>query len=275
MSNLESLVNVEYHNNRYTIVGIRHANKNLPIVLDRHIYKIIKKLNKKWYINEKNHVYCLHNKNNDDYHLYLHDLVMRTDGNHKDDSIVHVNNIHFDNRLVNLQYDIPDKNYSKNAKKKKRTINLNNKDIDVSRLPTYIWYIKPDITHGDRFMVDIPNEISWKTTSSKRVSLLYKLEEAKKFLRHMTNERPDIFNNYSMNGDLTEYGYKLYREYDNIIKQAGFAMDIPANVNTDRYLIQDTQKLTDFEKYLLEQFDPNNGNLNINTLFRQYYKDGV
>lgn len=271
MSKLESLVNVDYHNNIYTLVGINHINNQLPIVLDRHIYKIIKKLDKKWYINDKKHVYCIHSKNNEEYNLYLHELVMRTEGNYKDEPIIHINNIHFDNRLVNLQYDTPNKNYSKNTKKKKRTIKLKNKDIDVNKLPTYIWYIKPDKTHGDRFIVDIPNELSWKTTASKRVSLLYKLEEAKKFLRHMKDVRPDIFNNHSMNGDLTEHGYILYKEYENIIKQGGFVMDKPTITNTDKYLIQNIQKLTGFEKYLLEKFDPNIGNININALFREYH----
>ena len=271
MSKLDSLVTVSYHNNRYTIVGIRHLGKKLPIVLDRHIYKIIKKLNKKWYINDKNHVYCIHCKNNEEYHLYLHDLIMRADGIYRDVPIIHINNIHFDNRLVNLQYDNPDKNYSKNTKKKKRTINLKKHNIDVNKLPTYIWYVKPDKTHGDRFMIDIPNEITWKTTASKKVSLLYKLEEAKKFLRNIQLKRPDIFNNYSMNGDLTKHAYKLYREYHNIIKQANFIIDIPSNKKTDRYLIENKKNLTDFEKYILNKFDPNEGSININNLYKEYY----
>lgn len=271
MSRLESLVTVEYHNNRYTVIGIKHLDKQLPVILDRHIYKTIKKLNKKWYINDKNHIYCVHNKNNEDFHLYLHDLVMRAEGIYRDEPINHINNIHFDNRLVNLQYDLPDKHYSKNTKKKKRTINLKKHNIDVNNLPTYIWYIKPDKTHGDRFIVDIPDELKWKTTASKKVSLLYKLEEAKKFLRNIQIKRPDIFNNYSMNGDLTNQGHKLYKEYHNIIKYAGFTIDIPSNTNTDRYLIENKTKLTDFERYLLDNFNPNEGNININKLYKKYY----
>lgn len=271
MSILESLVTVDYHNNRYTVVGINHLDKQIPIVLDRHIYKIIKKLNKKWYINDKNHIYFIHNKKNEEYHLYLHDLVMRAEGIYQNEPIIHINNIHFDNRLVNLQYDIPDKNYSKNSRKKQRTISLKKYDIDADTLPTYIWYVKPDKTHGDRFMIDIPENITWKTTSSKKVSLLYKLEEAKKYLRHMQIKRPDIFNNYSMNGDLTKQGHILYREYHNIIKQSHFTIDIPSNTKTDKYLIENKNKLTDFEKYSLDNFNPNEGSININNLYKEYY----
>lgn len=271
MTTLNSLISVDYRNSRYTIVGINHLNYILPIVMDRHIYKIIKKLNKKWYINDKNHIYCIHFNNNNEYHLYLHELIMRTQNRHITKPIIHINNIHFDNRLSNLQYDYTDKEYSKNIKKKKRTIDLKKYNIDVDNLPTYIWYIKPDKTHGDRFMIDIPDEIKWKSTSSKKVSLLYKLEEAKKYLRNIYLKHPDIITHYSMNGDLSQKGLKLFNDYRIIISSAGFTIDTPPNDNTDKYLQENTDKLSDFEKYALENFNPDTGRSNINNLYNNFY----
>src|SRR5579872_580281 len=184
MSKLESLITVEYHGKKYTIAGIKNANNSIPILLDRHIYKLVKKLDKTWYVNNKDHIFCIHHSNDDPYYVYLHDIVMKIsmDNNEfqkvKHRSVVHINNIHYDNRIDNLQYDIKNKDHSKNMKKKKRIIDLAEHNINVDNLPTYIWYIKPDDTHGARFSVEIPNYISWKTTSSKKLSLRYKLEEA-------------------------------------------------------------------------------------------------
>jgi hypothetical protein len=280
MSKLDSLITVEYHKNRYTVAVIQHANNKIPILLDRNIYKIIKRLNKKWYINDKNHVYCLHTQKDENtaYPVYLHEVVVRfspeINTNHINQKpIIHINNIHFDNRIENLQFDVPDKNYSKNTRKKSRIINLMQYGIDVNNLPTYMWYVKPDQSHGDRFTIEIPNGISWRTTASKKVSLRYKLEEAKKYLRIMKSERPDMFEEYSMNGDMSCTGLRLYREYNMMIGKAGFEIDKPIVDRTNQFLIKDISDLTNFEIYLLQIFDPKKGAVDVNDVLKDYEND--
>ena len=292
MSKLESVVTVEYHKNRYTVSTIQHSGNTIPILLDRDVYKTIKRLDKKWYINDKNHVYCFHNIDDETYPVYLHEVVMRAakksngggsstcGGNasasgHKKSSsierpIVHTNNIHFDNRTENLQYDTTDKNHSKNKRKKSRTINLSKYNINVDALPTYTWYVKPDASHGHRFSVELPNGKSWRSTASKRVSLRYKLEEAKKYLRYMKETDKKIFETHSMNGDLTSVGLKLYGEYAMMIRKAGFMIGDPVTDRTDLYLEQDTSDLTNFEVYLLQNFNPRRGYIDINDTFKEY-----
>lgn len=273
MSDIESIITLEYHNNRYTVANIIHSGTSLPIVLDREIYKIVKSLKKKWYINDKNHIYCFHNNGKDTYQVYLHDIVIKLSKDieyQQGVPIVHINKIHFDNRLENLQFDVPNKDYSKNIKKKKRTIDLSEHNINVNDLPTYLWYLKPDQTHGERFVVDIPNELSWRSTASKKVSLRYKLEEAKKFLRHTKQVRPDIFEKYSMNGDLTSKGFQLYKEYHTMIQKAGFTMNKPDINNTDHALIEDMSGLTNFEAYLLYTFNPDEGTVDIGQTYKEY-----
>ena len=86
-----------------------------------------------------------------------------------------------------------------NYKKKKRTVKLpEGCNIEPNELPTYIWYLKENGSHGSRFSVEVGN-IKWKTTSSKKVSLRYKLEEAKKFLRELKKTNSDLFNKSSFN----------------------------------------------------------------------------
>jgi hypothetical protein len=277
MSKLESLVTVQYHKNQYTVVGIAHTGHKIPILLDRPVYKIIKRLDKKWYINDKNHIYCMHYRDNAWRPIYLHDIVvklhLRTNHQENDEygkPIIHINNIHFDNRIENLQFDVQDKDYSKNTKKKRRTIDLSEHNIKANDLPTYMWYLKPDNTHGSRFVVEIPDQLSWRSTASKKVSLRYKLEEAKKFLRHIKEIRPDIFNEYAMNGDLTDHGARLYQEYHQMIKQAGFTMNVPVQGNTDLFLIQNTTDLTNFEVYLLHNYNPEDGLLDVMATLKDY-----
>jgi hypothetical protein len=263
MSLLDGLVTVEYHNKKYTVAGIKHSNNTIPILLDRDIYKTIKKLDKRWYINDKNHVYCLHSQEGTDIMspIYLHEVVMRLNPDANKNlinkrPIIHINMIHFDNRIENLQFDTPNKDHSKNTRKKSRIIDLSKYGIDVDNLPTYMWYLKPDQTHGDRFVIEFPNGINWRTTSSKRVSLRYKLEEAKKYLRYMKMQRPDMFGAYSMNGDMSTQGHKLLREYNMMIGKAGYTIDKDINDNTNMFLEPDVSDLTNTEKEMLDDFYP-------------------
>jgi hypothetical protein len=274
MSNLESIITLEYKSNKYTVAKIIINGEIIPLLFDRDVYKAIKTLNKKWHINERYHIYCFHQKDGDQLVIYLHEIVMQLNKKIKkcDKPIIHINNIHFDNRFDNLQYDTLNKSHSKNIKKKKRTIDLSEHGIDVDLLPTYLWYVNPDSTHGSRFIVQIKDHISWRSTASKKVSVRYKLEEAKKYLRYLKKTHSELFDEYSMNGDLTKHGQQLYKEYCYMIRLANFSIDAP-NKKTDNFLALDKKGLNDFELYLLNKFNPSNGLLDINLLYAQYYDE--
>lgn len=273
MSKLESKINLEYHNNKYTVAILKHNKYKIPLLMNRATYKILKQLNKKWYINDKNHVYCIHYNEGSKYQVYMHDIILKSSHKYNkkmhNKPIIHINNIHFDNRIENLQYDSTCKYYTKNICKKRRTINLSSHGINSNDLPTYLWYLKPDSSHGSRFMIDIPGEISWKTTSSKKVSLRYKLEEAKKYLRFLQTSRRELFDSYCMNGDLTEKGLQLYNEYRKLIRKAGYDMPVIIE-NTNKFLCEDTSDLTSPEIYLLYKFDPKNDTINVGSTLKEY-----
>lgn len=305
MSRLKSVINLEYDKKSYAVIIIKNLGDNIPILLDRPVYKIVKNLNYYWYINDKDHVYTIRKYTYKgelyDEYIYLHDLVMRlgktgvlqkeikntdelikfmryalqSDKSNKSNKynypIIHINKIHFDNRYSNLQYDSPDKEYIKNTKKKKRTIDLKRYDISVQNLPTYVWYLKPDKTHGGRFCIEIPDEISWRSTSSKKLSLRYKLEEVKKYLRHLRRSRPDIFDYFSMNGDLNLKGKTLLKEYNKLIEQAGYTIPISNVSKTDLFIQKDLSGLSSEEVYVLYSFDPREENVNIGRALKEYY----
>lgn len=312
MSLLKSKISVEYQKKRYTIVIIRHLDNELPILLDRIVYKILKQLKNVWYINDKNQIYTINTyeykgKNYDEY-VYMHDLVKRLGDalvkdikqnsnnsnniNNNNNSnnrklgeyvkyamrsekskypIIHINRVNFDNRYDNLEYDIPNKaSYVKNTKKKKRTIDLEEYGISVDELPTYVWYVKPDNTHGERFSIEIPGEVSWRSTSSKSLSLKYKLEETKKYLRYLKRRRPDIFDYFCMNGDMSLRGKTLLREYNKMIGLAGYSVQIPDKDNTDKFIQKDISGLRPEEIYVLYNFDPVQNSVDVNKVLKEY-----
>jgi hypothetical protein len=234
---------VRYKNNHYAVIKIKYKNLNLPIVIDWKDFAIVRNLEKSWKCNKHGFISCTHQTDNYIKEIFMHDIIMtlkqRAEGKQKKKiPIVHINRIGLDNRRENIIYDTVNKDTNKNIKKKKRTISLPKESgISVNDIPTYVWYMKPDKTHGDRFMVDVGN-IQWKTTSSKKLSLKYKLEEAKKFLRELKHTQPEIFDEYSMNGDYTKEGKELMNSYYNIVHKAGYthiSKFIPKN-NTDNIL---------------------------------------
>lgn len=227
---------INYKNKDYAVICINYKPKahenlpkliELPVVVDVQDLPIIKKLNKKWKSNKFGFISCSHTYNNQTKEVYLHEIVMAlklkdSRKRKKDIPILHVNNIKLDNRRENLIYNKAGKDEKKNSKKKKRTVNLPSESgISPNELPTYVWYMKPNGSHGDRFMVDI-GDVQWKTTSSKKLSLRYKLEEAKTYLRQLKRRRPDLFEDYSMNGDYTKKGKKLIDDYYSIVHLAGY-----------------------------------------------------
>lgn len=253
---------VIHENKKYSIIDMKYKNVSVPVILDYEDFKIIDKMNKLWIINENGFVVYKHiNENNELIEIYIHEIVMTIkqkdlNKNVEDKSIIHINRLGIDNRRENLIYSNSEEKL-KNYKKKKRIVELpKNCKIDVNDIPTYVWYLKGDDTHGDRFMISI-GDITWKTTSSNKLSLRYKLEEAKKFLRQLKIKRPDLFKNYSMNGEYNELGKKLIKSFFELINKANYKHLNMINIDgiTDSYLEMNLKDLNDMEINLLHEIN--------------------
>ena len=259
-----------YKNETFVVLRMSYKGDNVsehiesssyvPIIINERIFNVIQKFNMSWNINDKGVVYCTQQTGDDIKSVNLHDIVKKI---YEGDSyvkkpIVHINRIGLDNRYENLLYDTTDKDIYKNLKKKERTIQLpKDSGIDIKKIPTYVWYLKSDESHGDRFVVDV-GDISWKSTSSTLVSLKYKFEEAKKYLRYLKKERSDLFEDFSMNGDYNKKGLDNLKSFYEIIAQLGYKIQkTEKNVTTDQLIQEDLTGLTNFELYLLKTFDPN------------------
>ena len=246
---------INYEGNDYATFKINYKDHHLPVIMDVDDYKVIYKTDKNWRCNTNGFVSCSHTMNGNTKDVYLHELIMllknKDEGSRNlNKPIVHINRVGLDNRRENLMYDIIEKNLNKNYKKKKRTIELPfDSGIEPDDIPTYIWYMKPDSSHGARFAVNI-GDVSWKTSSSFDLSLRYKLEEAKLFVRELLRSRSDLLDEYSMNGDYTKEGKELLHTYYDIIHYAGYKhieRFVPEN-NTIDLLKPNYEALDDDEK---------------------------
>lgn len=243
-----------------------------------------------WYFNERGVLFYIEKKDSKGKSIlerYLHEMVFylsegtntNTKTHEEYKSIVHKNRMYLDNRIENLALK-SDSKTNKNNGKKKRTVKLpKNCKFNKNDIPTYLWYIHPSGSHGSRFFLKVDN-ISWKGTASKRVSVEYKLEEAKKYMRYLQKKHPRIFSEYSMNGDYNETGKELFDEYLEITKiidpkSESSITDKNDRINnlsvnsTNQLLKKKTKYLSTLEKFLLARFDPEGGS-NITGLMKEY-----
>ena len=251
----------EYYNvNDIIVINMPYKGNNLPVIVDKNIFDFIGK-DYDFYINDALAVYS-RIKTNDGYiDIPLHEIVMKyneknkIEQNNSNPPIIHVNRINLDNRYENLMYDTSDKEITKNLEKKERIINLKGGGIDANNLPSFVWYLKPDSSHGERFMVKL-DRINWKSPSSKELSLRYKLEATKKFLRNKIKENPLLLKKFSLNGDLNDVGFKLRKSYYELIHQVKNGKykkyQMKENNSTLHILKEDLKGLTAYEKMLLQ-----------------------
>lgn len=222
---------IEHDGKKYCIMTVFYKENKVPVLFDQEYEEQIKSFNKNWKCNTFGNIFCLHSYNNSTYEIKLHEIIMAlhekklniSHENNSDKTILHINKLGIDNRIDNLMYDMTNKDITKNMKKKKRTIVLpENCGINPNEIPTYVWYVKPEGTHGERFIV-ILDKVKWKSSCSKKLSLRYKLEETKAYLRLLKQNKPELFSKYSMNGDYNAKGEELLKSFYDIIYQAGFS----------------------------------------------------
>ena len=110
--------------------------------------------------------------------VHLHNFLNENKPSTK--CVDHINRNGFDNRRENLRLLTNSQQNIYQARKERTVILPENCGIKHADIPKHIWYIQPNGQHGDRFAIEFKTEnICWKSTSCKKITLQEKLQEAK------------------------------------------------------------------------------------------------
>lgn len=197
---LPGIVNYKFislNSKEYVVGTVKYNGEDIYFVFDRDDYE---KVNERaWHVSSGSYIGSTFYTNDDvknKKELYIHNLVMGHldfPGKGAKETIDHINRIGFDNRKENLRI-ITQSEQNMNQTKRERNITLpEGCEINPVDIPRHIWYIKANGAHGDRFAIEFKSEnLCWKTTSSKKVSLLEKLVEAKAKLQELYLQYPHL-----------------------------------------------------------------------------------
>jgi len=200
----------------YAVITIQHKKKEVRFIIDN--CNLTEVLTKSWHLSSGKYIatnyslpdgkskeLCLHN--------FIKDNCMNEPHNK---TVIHINNNMLDNRIENLRIvkscdHIPLRN------NRKRTITLPpDCGFEVVDIPKYVSFMKANGEHGDRFAIEIPQlNIFVKLSSSKKVLLKEKFQEAKNALSEIYKNYPQI--NPNINDDIIS---ELNTSFDEILQIA-------------------------------------------------------
>lgn len=175
---------VYYKDKNYVVGKVPYKDEDLKFVIDKEDFDKVDGYS--WHSCSNNYIsqgVIVDGKKKE---FYLHNLILNIfdfPGKGSKESVDHINRIGLDNRKENLRV-ITQSEQNLNQSRKKRRIELpEDSGLVADDIPKHIWYVKPNGSHGERFAIDLKTEnITWKTTASKNVSLKSKLESAKEQL---------------------------------------------------------------------------------------------
>lgn len=186
---------VNYNEKLYAIITIQHKKEDIKFIIDHSdLSSIIKK---PWHLSSGKYIatnYLLEDGTSKE--LYLHNFLKgqnTTIGDNEKEYVIHINNNLFDNRMENLRL-VDSNEYYHGKTKRKRNITLPDKcGFNADDIPKYISYVKANGDHGDRFTIEIPRlQIFRKLSSSKKITLKSKLDDAIHALNEIYKEHPNI-----------------------------------------------------------------------------------
>lgn len=245
---------VKYKGANYGIIKVKYKGAYYPVLLDFKDYLNIKALQKQFVTDTYGRVYCTHKYKQIEKKIYIHRIIKALhDPKYSQTGrivIYHLNGVNLDNRLANLSH-------TEIKNPRRRIIIMNDPHVTPQMIPPYVSYMKPNKTHGARFSV-VFNNIKWKCTSSKSLSLKFKLEQTKKFLRMLMLD-PTIKQTYFKTAitDNQQSDQHLLKTYYAVIRVAGYkhikhVKSKPTNNMT--ILRYSATGLTNDEKKLLDDF---------------------
>ena len=192
---------VKYNDKEYVVGTIQHNGDDVKFIFDKDDFPKIEK--RPWHLSSGKYIgSTFYLDGGVKLELYLHNLIMDKitfDGKGAKETVDHINRNGLDNRKENLRI-ITQSQQNINQSKKIRTVILPEEcNIKPNEIPKHIWYVRANGLHGDRFAIEFKTEgICWKTTSSKKVDILQKLQDAKEKLKEFYIKFPHLNPEYEM-----------------------------------------------------------------------------
>ena len=205
---------VKYNDKEYVVGTIQHNGDDVKFIFDKEDFPKIEK--RPWHLSSGKYIgSTFYLDGGVKLELYLHNLIMDKitfDGKGARETVDHINRNGLDNRKENLRI-ITQSQQNINQSKKIRTVILPEEcNIKPNEIPKHIWYVRANGLHGDRFAIEFKTEgICWKTTSSKKVDILQKLQDAKEKLKEFYIKFPHLNPEYEIDRskELNESFHKI------------------------------------------------------------------
>ena len=183
---------IKYNNNQYIVGTITSTKGLIKFVFDKDDEEKVKKYS--WHILSSGYIASYYSHGERRLQLLLHNLIMNRiifPGKGAEETVDHINRNPLDNRKENLRI-LNQTNQNINQKQKKRDVELpEGCGILPDEIPKHVWYVRANGLHGERFAIEFKTEnILWKTTSSKKVSIHEKLNQAKQKLVELYTQHP-------------------------------------------------------------------------------------
>jgi hypothetical protein len=206
---------IEYNGIKYVIMSVLKNGENYHSIIDFEDGEKVKKYS--WHITS-GYLGTAIVDNGKRKELFLHNLIMNKltfEGKGQLETVDHINRNRLDNRKKNLRI-ISQSEQLLNQNKKERKIQFSEDfPINANDIPKHIWYVKANGGHGDRFAIEFKTEnLLWKGTSSKKVKIEDKLNEAKEKLKEFYTMFPYL---NPENEDKKKKIDTLQKEYEEII----------------------------------------------------------
>jgi hypothetical protein len=183
---------VTFNGKEYIVGTLMFNNSDIEFVIDKEDFPLIK--DKAWHFASGNYISSAIMHENKRKELYIHNLIMnRLDhpGKGATETVDHINRNGLDNRKENLRIITQSEQNVYQGKKKRSVVLPKDFPIKSDDIPRHIWYVRANGLHGDRFAIEFRTEnIVWKSTSSKAVSIQEKLKKAKEKLEELYIKYP-------------------------------------------------------------------------------------
>lgn len=231
---------VDYNDASYLVAKIQFNDIYVHCVIDADFANIREH---SWHVVTGSYIGCYKTHEGKRKTLYLHNFIMGRDGFNgkgQEESIDHINGIGFDNRHANLR-QISQSLQNINTRQRTRTVTNLPPEINAADIPRNVWYIPPSKTHGARFCVEfkgVPGigDIVKKTTSSKEVSIVDKLKQAKEMRQDIIEDYPVLLEH----SRISDKAIQLKKEYENIVALAeGLALSCSNDTHTSVHAVPD------------------------------------